>query len=299
MSDLLIPYALSGPSGDNVFPDQAYPGGDYRCPECLGKVGLKVPIQKRTHFFHYPPYAQCALNPSQGGGEGLVHAQAKHMLYIWLLGWLLGEIETEPKAVAYCTTHQRIFSIAIPKPRPFSLHKEFILPSRRRLDIAILNGDGRVSMGFEIKSKNSVTADKAKDLPARWLELWADSVIESFDLLHLGKPVPSLKVLRWAEYDAPSCCKRHIITPISRLSGRTPGTLHLRESFEQPEYVRKPVNQEPTDRALLSAAGKACGDGQSPKVFAAVHAAATGVSETTILHRLMDYGIAKSAWRWS
>jgi hypothetical protein len=299
MSDLLIPYALTGPDRDIVFPDRAFPGGDYLCPECLGKVGLKVPTQKRTHFFHYAPSVQCALNPSQGGGEGLEHAQAKHMLYVWLLGWLSDEIETEPKAVGHCATHQKIFSITIPKPNPFSLHKEFALPSGRRLDVALLNVDGQVSMGFEINSTNAVTADKAKDLPARWLELRADSVIEAFDALRSGKPVPSLKMLRWAEYDVPSCCKRRAATRAIRSSVRALETSYLRESVETPEYVRKPIKRDASDSVLLSAAGKACSDGQTPKGFAAAHAAATGASETAILHRLLDYGIAKSTWRWS
>lgn len=293
MSDLLIPYAFFGPSKITTLPDQALPGGDYKCPECLGKVGIKVPTQRRTHFFHLPPYSNCALNPALGGGEGQIHAQAKHMLYVWLHRWLSGDIATRPAVTGKCATHRQPFSIAIPAPAPFNLQKEFVLPSGRRLDVALLNSDHRVTMGFEIKSKHAVTAAKADGLPARWLELRAESIIKAFDALIAEKVVPALEVCRWAEYDQPLCCKHRPVS-LSPL-----GYAPMTQTSAEPVHIREPVRQDASDSELLSAAGKACRDGQTPKSFAASYAATTGKSETEILRRLQEYGIARGAWSWT
>ncbi len=295
MSDLLIPYALSGLNAEIVLPDRAFPGGDYDCPECLGKVGIKIPTKRRTHFFHLPPYEKCALNPELGGrGEGQIHAQAKHMLYSWLYRWLSGEVAVGPTVAGKCATHQVPFSVVIPRPSPFSLYKEFSLPSGRRLDVALLNSDHRVTMGFEVKSKHAVTAAKAEGLPARWLELRAESIIKAFEALIAEREVPAIEVIRWAEYDQPPCCKLRVRPSLS--SGF--GTMVNIHPSPTSVHIPEPIQRESGDSELLSAAGKACCSGQTPKTFAASYAAMTGKSETAILRRLQEYGVARSAWSW-
>ena len=293
MSDLLIPYAFSGSCEKITLPDQALPGGDYKCPECFGKVGIKVPAKRRTHFFHLPPYSNCALNPALGGGEGQIHAQAKHMLHVWLHRWLSGDIATKPVLTGRCANHRQFFSIAIPAPDPFDLQKEFVLPSGRRLDVALLNSDRRVTMGFEIKSKHAVTAAKADGLPARWLELRAESIIKAFDALIAENEVPAIEVCRWADYDQPACCKQRSVS-ISSI-GYAPSTY----APPVPVSILEPVKHVASDSVLTSEAGIACRTGQTPKSFAASYATATGKSETEVLRRLQEYGIAKGAWSWT
>ena len=148
-------------------------------------------------------------------------------------------------------------------------------------------------MGFEIKSKHAVTAAKADGLPARWLELRGESIIKAFGALIAEKEVPAIGICRWAKYDQPVCCKRRAVSSSSL--GNVPTTY----TTPEPVNIREPVKQDSSDSALMSAAGKACGNGQTPKNFAASYATATGKSETEILRRLQEYGIAKGAWSWT
>lgn len=311
MRELLIPYAHSGAEKAPIFPEQAFSGGDYTCPECDGRVGLRIPQEKRTHFYHLPPYQTCALNPELGGGgEGQLHAQAKHMLFAWLHRWLSGQIAVAPRMVGKCSTHKRQFEVSIPKPTPFQLFEEYVLPAGRRLDVALLNSDGRVTMGFEIRSKNPVIADKAADLPARWLELRASSVVKAYMAVLDGVSPPPIDLLRWAEYDRPDCCKQG-----ATAGGRFGGTARFASTYvgprsignsapgswspSNPVPVPEPVAQDASDADLLSAAGKACANGQTPRSFAASYAAQNDMRESRVLSRLMAYGIAKSGWSWT
>lgn len=63
--------------------------------------------------------------------------------------------------------------------------------------------------------------------------------------------------------------------------------------------VIESVAQDATDGDLLSAAGKACANGQTPRSFAESFAAQHDMRESRVLSRLMAYGIAKSGWSWT
>ncbi len=297
MKDLLVPYAISASLGDEVFPEKAMPGGQYLCPECNKPVGIRIPEKRRAHFFHIPPLGSCALNPANGAkGEGHQHALAKHFLYAWLKKWLSGETTIAPAIEGKCSTHSRSFAIEIPKPSPYQVEKEYRIPSGRRLDVAVLNEDGRVSMGFEVFHSNHVGEEKGAELPARWIELRAKSIISSYSQLLEGLAPEPLLALRWARYDDPPCCKNHKrFVPAPPTQVRIPVS-----SSYQPETVviPPPTVEMSEDSDLLAASGVACREGISPREFAKQYGKKIGASEHWVLQRLLTYGIAKGDWRW-
>ncbi|MFC5302345.1 competence protein CoiA family protein [Azospira restricta] len=294
MRDLLIPYAV-GEGETSVFPDQAFSGGNYHCPECKGAVGVRTPANRRAHFFHLPPHGICKLEPSGARGEGELHAFAKHCLYAWLDRWLTGELEIPPVVEGKCAMHGKKFTVSIPRPRPYKLLMEHTTPEGRRLDLAMLNSDGRITIGFEVRASNSVTADKVATLPARWLELGAASIVKAYKKLLSGQQPPAISLLRWAEYDQPSCCK----VPRATLSSTWTGA-EFRSYASPPEpYIPPPIREAPGDAQLMAAAGRAIGSGLTPQSFADSYGAETGQPPRDILSRLRAYGVAKSGWSWS
>lgn len=294
MRDLLIPYAL-GEGGKPVFPDQAFSRGDYRCPECKHAIGVRTPVNKRAHFFHLPPYGTCNLDQSGAKGEGQLHALAKHCLFAWLDRWLSGELETAPNAEGRCSKHGQTFTVNIPRPKPYQLLLEHQTPEGRRLDLALLNSDKRITMGFEIRATHNVTAEKAAALPARWLELSASSITKAYQKILAGEQPPAISLLRWAEYDQPACCK----APRENFSRAwKPAEAPYHFVASEP-YIPPPVQQVTGDAELMAAAGSAIGSGQTPQSFATSYAMLTGQQPRQVLSRLLAYGVARSNWTWS
>jgi hypothetical protein len=126
--------------------------------------------------------------------------------------------------------------------------------------------------------------------------LRAESIVKAFEALIAGKEVPAIEVIRWAEYDQPACCKHRVLPRLSPGFGLA---TNIPQSSPKPVHIPRPIKQESTDSKLLSAAGKASGNGQTPKSFAASYAAMTGETETAILRRLQEYGVARNAWSWT
>lgn len=294
MSDLLIPYALAANGDAIVVPERAFSSSDYRCPECLQRVHLRIPTDRRTHFFHVPPSSgTCLLDSRSGRGEGQVHAFAKHALFIWLHRWLSGDSIAEPVLQGQCSTHRQSFLVSLPKPQPFALHKEYLVPSGRRLDIALLDGEGRIAIGFEIRHRHAVTAKKAEGLPARWLELEAQSIVAAFQATLAGNPVAQCRVMRWSEHDTPSCCKaRQALSFVG--AAQFAGGKNNRDVTILP-----PIARLDGDDALMREAGVAASNGVTPYAFAMTYARKTSSTASSVVQRLKDFGLARSGGSWS
>lgn len=310
MRDLLIPYAL-GPKDAPVFPDRAFAGGDYRCPECQGRVGIRTPSEKRAHFYHLPPHGTCNLEPSDvsGEGEGRLHSIAKHTLYAWLERWITDDRTMPPRLEGICSQHGKRFLIELPRHGPFRVTREHTTPEGRRFDVAIIDASQGIALGIEIHASHRVSAEKAAALTARWVEVGAASIEKAYRKLLAGEIPPSINVLRWCKSDEPKCCKhsvsRHPFSfspqqPFGAISNPAIFTGHKHDTnHPQAVFIPEPVKMVPEDTALLSAAGAASGNGQTPQNFANAYAKIVGLSPQKILQRLKLFGVARSDWSWS
>lgn len=294
MRDLLIPYALDSSNGP-VLPDRAFAGGDYRCPECKGRVGIRTPSEKRAHFFHLPPHGTCNLEPSEqiSEGEGRLHAFAKHCLYAWLEQFFSDGHTLPPRFEGICSRHNRRFEVKLPQNGPFHVARENVTPEGRRVDVAVLDAAGNIALGIEIRATHQVSAEKAESLSGRWVELGAASIEKAYRKFLTGEIPPAINMLRWGKSDEPQCCKQP--------SGRQPfAALAIRGATQQSAAtIPEPVKIAPEDSAIFAAAGAACRNGQSPQSFANSYAQETGRNPRDVLRRLINFGVARSGWTWS
>ncbi|RTL54167.1 MAG: hypothetical protein EKK46_08515 [Rhodocyclaceae bacterium] len=305
MKDLLVPYAL-GTNGVRVYPEEAFPGGSFKCPECNGRLGIRIPKEWRTHFYHQSPAQYCALSPTfNGSGESVIHSKAKHMLMAWLDKWLSQSTEIAPVLRGTCSTHGRRFEIPVPRATNASVELEFNTLTGRRFDVAIIKADGELLMGFEIKYVHGVTEAKAKDLPGSWLELSAESVIRSYLKFAYGTAPDPIIILRWPPAHQPPCCKEANtpkpqataipVSPYPVSSYRVP----IYPPEDQRVYIPPPNGVRSGDADLFAEAGRASGAGMTPQQFANAFAAEHGMRSSEVLSRLRSFGVAKSAWYWS
>ena len=141
-----------------------------------------------------------------------------------------------------------------------------------------------------------MSENKGVELPARWIELRARSIISSYSQLLEGLVPDPLLAVRWARYDDPPCCKNCMgFVPIPC----TPVRIPVPSSY-QPEtaVIPPPTIEMSEDSDLLAASGVACREGITPGEFAKQYGKKIGASEHWVLQRLLTYGVAKGRWRW-
>ncbi|MGQ0612759.1 MAG: competence protein CoiA family protein [Planctomycetaceae bacterium] len=160
-SELLVPFAKDT-AGAWLRPGEAADGGRFFCPDCSERVIVREGDEIVRHFAHFRPDGSCRLS-----GESAEHVAAKLCVVAAVARWRTGQAEA-PRIVACCGTCGEVTASSPLKPTVAGavLERELELDGRRwRLDVALLDDDGRILLGIEVRHRHAVPDEKAARLP--------------------------------------------------------------------------------------------------------------------------------------
>ena len=165
---LAVPYALDGQQR-LVRPTEGELGGQYCCLQCGHKVHFKPGKVRKAHFYHASG-ATCS-------GESVLHLAAKRAL----VEGLPGLTEIGVLLVCRCAGCEDVESKVVPLPTFDSVEAEVALGAYR-LDVALL-WEGKVVMAIEVYQTHRIGDAKGRELPVPWVEVPAENVLESVEVL--------------------------------------------------------------------------------------------------------------------
>lgn len=176
--DLLVPFALDA-AGRWLRPGEAADHGRYACPDCRGRAVVRQGRGIIRHFAHFRTSPGCRL-----AGEGAEHVAAKYTVVAAVQRWREGRA-LAPVVAMRCATCGALHAECELDPfvADAALEREVSLVAGERacrLDVALLDGEGRLALGVEIRAAHAVPGDKETLLRrARlpWMEIEARQVI--------------------------------------------------------------------------------------------------------------------------
>ncbi|MCK6458528.1 MAG: hypothetical protein L6Q95_01375 [Planctomycetes bacterium] len=168
--DLLVPFAL-GDGGAWLRPGEAPDHGRFECPDCGGRVVVREGEDIVRHFAHWRDAPSCRL-----AGESAEHMAAKYAVVAAVKRWKAGQAGA-PVVVATCGGCGGTIEERPLRPVVAEAAIEVALPGAR-LDVALKDARGRVSLGIEILHAHAVPADKGR-ARVPWIEVRAAQVLAS------------------------------------------------------------------------------------------------------------------------
>ncbi|HEX5135651.1 MAG TPA: competence protein CoiA family protein [Planctomycetota bacterium] len=169
MRELLVPFALS--DGRWLRPGEAPDHGRFECPECRGRVVVREGSAVVRHFAHWRDAPSCRLS-----GESAEHVAAKYAVMAAVRRWKAGQAAA-PAVVATCRGCGGTIEERPLRPVVADALLEVAVPGAR-LDVALVDARGKVSLGIEILHAHAVPADKGRArIP--WIEVRSARILES------------------------------------------------------------------------------------------------------------------------
>ncbi|MBA4544641.1 hypothetical protein H1164_17580 [Thermoactinomyces daqus] len=171
----VIPYGLSS-TGKIILPKEANPQEPYQCPECKGKLILRLSKLKKPYFSHYPgEKRKCKLNYSS-------IALAKHVLRFVLDQWMRGK--GDPVEVQlFCGERHEIPRDEI---NEIKLNQRIRFHQKRRYlsHLSLLDRYGQSILHIELREKSRVHHVKHPS----WLEVASEEILSNPYLLSSLNP---------------------------------------------------------------------------------------------------------------
>ena len=161
-----VPFGADA-AGNIIAVENAGRAVDYCCPGCGTPLVLKQGVVRRHHFAHKPE-ANCSP-------ESALHVATKRRMVAAVQEWRAG-VAPRPVVRRRCEQCHKWFDRPV-TDRVVGADLERRLPSGRVVDLALIDGEGRVLLGVEVLVTHEVDADKEMALGDQsWIEVVAESM---------------------------------------------------------------------------------------------------------------------------
>lgn len=182
---LRVPVAIDA-AGLAVVASEASRGTRYHCPECSGLIVLRDGGRRVRHFAHHRANVAC---PLQVDGNGFIHRAASIAIVAAFERWRRGTA-TAPlisyrcrrrshRAAPACDCAVEFSTAGLPAARAVREHA--VSDRDVRLDVALLDDDGGVVLGIEVRDTHPVDAPKRERLAGvPFLEVDALAILQNW-----------------------------------------------------------------------------------------------------------------------